>query len=96
MKEYRLEPIAPVSRDDPFWGVAEITETCWVQADNPAEARRRVAGVLRLQTALFNQPKPCPSPRQDKQVTNCVLDNSKGNQLKPGEIITAAGGRYQT
>jgi hypothetical protein len=96
VKEYRLELISPVSRDHPFWGVAEIAETCWVQADNPAEARRRVAGVMRLRKVILNQPNPSPSPWQDKQLTNCVLDNSKGNQLKPGEIITATGGRYQT
>ena len=96
MREYRLEPISSLSRDHPFWGVAEITETCWVQADNPAEARRRVAGVMRLRKVSLNQPIPGPSPWQDKQLTNCVLDNSKDNQLKPGEIITAAGVRYQT
>jgi hypothetical protein len=80
---------------EPWWRL-RLRRPWWVQADNPAEARRGVASVMRLRKVSLNQPNPRPSPWQDKQLTNCVLDNSKGNQLKPGEIKTAAGVRYQT
>jgi hypothetical protein len=94
MNSYRLEPLKTTYRDDPLWVFAEITETCWVMAENPDEARKRVASVMRLGKAIPHQQRVGRSPWLDEKLTQCVLDNSKDNQIKLSEIITSAGARY--
>ena len=85
MGVYRLDPI-PTALADPRWQVSAVTETIFVDAASPSEARA-------LASAATNPSMPQlghRSPWLEERLTLCVLE-PRGPDVPQGNVITADG-----
>jgi hypothetical protein len=89
MKTYRLDPI-PSTVSNARWQKSSVRECVWVTAENPNEARKKVA----LATLQFTHVEPgAPilySPWYDDALAMCVMDTSR-TDVREDAVITANG-----
>jgi len=90
MPVFHLFP-KPEGLADPNWQATVLKVRCWVEADDEAQARQRIAYATAI--AVEHEPgRPVrTSPWKNGELTECVEDVQPPGQIGYGVIYTEEG-----
>jgi hypothetical protein len=89
MQVYRLEP-KNGDTTHRNWDTTQLKERCWVLAESEVDARLKVALITGIAVRLPRNERFPISPWINRDLTECVPDNTSGHEVPKGFIITAS------